>query len=255
MSLVLYERRGRIAYITLNRPEAMNAGTITGGEFNPVMETFRQDEEAWVGVVTGAGDRAFSVGGDLKSGEGTDSTAQFWSAEAPTFFRDLEIWKPLIAAVNGYALGAGCMLALGCDIRLASENASFGLSETKLGWVVGLGGTQRITRLVPMGMALEMLFTGDRIDAQEAFRLGLVNRVVPQADLLPTATALAERIAANAPLAVRANKELAVRGLSLPLAEGLRLENSFARLVRSTEDAAEGRRAFLEKRLPQFKGR
>lgn len=255
MPLVLYERRGRVAYITLNRPEALNAGTITGGEFNQVMEVFRADNEAWVAVVTGAGDRAFSVGGDLKSGEGTDSTANFWGADAPSFFRDMEVWKPLIAAVNGYALGAGCMLALGCDIRIASENASFGLSETKLGWVVGLGGTQRITRVVPLGMALEMLLTGDRIDAQEALRIGLVNRVVPQPELIGVAKALAERIAANAPLAVRANKELALRGLSLPLAEGLRLENSFSRLVRSTEDAAEGRRAFLEKRPPRFMGR
>lgn len=255
MSLVLYERRGRVAYITLNRPEALNAGTITGGEFNQVMQLFREDGEAWVGVVTGAGDRAFSVGGDLKSGQGTDSTANFWGAEAPSFFRDMEIWKPLVAAVNGYALGAGCMLALACDIRIASENASFGLSETKLGWVVGLGGTQRITRMVPLGMALEMLFTGDRIDAQEAYRIGLVNRLVPQAELMATATALAERIAGNAPLAVQANKELALRGMSLPLAEGLRLESSFARLVRSTEDAAEGRRAFLEKRPPRFLGR
>ena len=141
MSLVLYERRGRIAYITLNRPEAMNAGTITGGEFNPVMETFRQDEEAWVGVVTGAGDRAFSVGGDLKSGEGTDSTAQFWSAEAPTFFRDLEIWKPLIAAVNGYALGAGCMLALGCDIRVMADHALIGHPELQYAVLPIDGGT------------------------------------------------------------------------------------------------------------------
>ena len=260
MSSVLYDKRDRIAYIMIDRPDAMNAinDDVRRG-LAEAFDDFRHDPETWVAILTGAGERAFSAGADLKemsqrfqSAGGRDD---FWSPTRPMLVRGMEVWKPIIAAVNGYCLAAGLELALACDIRVAAEHATFALTEVTRGIIPGGGGTQRLPRTVPFGIALEMLFTGDQIDAREAWRIGLVNRVVPRAELMPTAEALARRICQNAPLSVRAVKELAYRGRNLTLEEGLREELLMARIIRTTEDSKEGPLAFAEKREPQWKGR
>jgi len=260
MSAVLYDKRGRIAYVTINRPEAMNAinDEVRRG-LAEAFDDFRRDPETWVAIVTGAGERAFSAGADLKemsqrfqsAGGGED----FWAPSPLALVRGMEVWKPIIAAVNGYCLAGGLELALACDIRIAAEHATFALTEVGRGIIPGGGGTQRLPRTVPLGIALEMLFTGDRIDAREAWRIGLVNRVVPAPELMPTVETLARRICQNAPLSVRAVKELAYRGRNLPLEEGLREELMIARIIRTTEDSREGPLAFAEKREPEWKGR
>jgi len=260
MSVVLYEKRDRIAYVTINRPEAMNAynDEVRRG-LRAAFGDFRHDRDAWVAILTGAGERAFSAGADLKemsrrfqSAGGSDD---FWSPEPPMLVRGMGVWKPIIAAVNGYCLAGGLELALACDIRIAAEHATFALTEVRRGIIPGGGGTQRLPRAVPLGIALEMLFTGEPIDAQEAWRIGLVNRVVAAAELMPAAEALARRICQNAPLSVRAVKELAYRGRNLTLEEGLREELLMARAIRTTEDSREGPLAFAEKREPRWKGR
>jgi enoyl-CoA hydratase/carnithine racemase len=169
--------------------------------------------------------------------------------------RHLNIWKPIIAAINGMAYGGGLELALACDIRIASENAKMGLLETQWGIIPGQGGTQRLARLVPLGRALEMIFTAEQVDAQEAYRIGLVNRVIAQKDLLPTAIALAEKICENAPLAVRAAKESVYHGFDLPIDEGMRFEQFLANLVRDSADTQEGMKAFAEKRKAEYKAK
>ena len=260
---VLYERRGRLAIITLNRPEALNA--LNGGVRRGLLESFssfRDDPDAWVAIVTGAGDRAFSAGADLKemsagrqaelTGEFTDP---FWEPERPALNRGLPIWKPIIAAINGYCLAGGLELALSCDIRICVPEARFGLTEVLRGILPGGGGTQRLPRIMPFGIALQLMLTGEHIDAAEAYRTGLVNKVVPREQLMAEATALAERICQNAPLSTRAIKEAAYRGVSTSLDEGLRIEALLSRILRTTEDSREGPRAFAEKRPANFKGR
>jgi enoyl-CoA hydratase/carnithine racemase len=172
-----------------------------------------------------------------------------------TLLRNIELWKPIIAAINGYCLAGGLELALACDIRIAADNASFALTEVTRGIIPGNGGTQILPRVVPVGVALHLMFTGERIDAQEAYRIGLVNRVVPQGELMAEAMATAQRINESAPIAVRLVKEAALRGLDLPLIEGLRLESLFSLFVHTTEDGREGPKAFAEKRPPVYKGR
>ena len=260
MSAVLYEKRDRIAYVTINRPEAMNA--INGEvrrDLAGAFDNFRHDPETWVAILTGAGDRAFSAGADLKemsqSFQSPGRSEDFWAPSPLTLVRGMEVWKPIIAAVNGYCLAGGLEMALACDIRIAAEHATFALTEVGRGIIPGSGGTQRLPRTVPFGIALEMLFTGEPVNAQEAFRIGLVNRVVPAPELMPTAEDLARRICQNAPLSVRAVKELAYRGRNLPLEEGLREEALAFRVIRTTEDSKEGPRAFAEKRDPQWQGR
>jgi E-phenylitaconyl-CoA hydratase len=260
---VLYERRRHLAIIMLNRPEALNAlnAPVRRGLFD-AFTSFRDDADAWVAIVTGAGDRAFSAGADLKemsagrqaelSGEFSDP---FWEAERPALNRGLPIWKPIIAAINGYCLAGGLELALACDIRIAVPEARFGLTEVLRGIIPGGGGTQRLPRIVPFGIALQLMFTGEHIDAAEAHRIGLVNRVVPAADLMAEAEALAERICANAPLSTRAIKEAAYRGINATLEDGLRIESFLSRIIRTTDDSREGPRAFAEKRPAAFKGR
>lgn len=260
MSAVLYEKRGRIAYVTINRPEAMNAinADVRRG-LAEAFDDFRRDPKAWVAIVTGAGDKSFSAGADLKEMSQRSQSAgggeDFWAPVPVTLVRGMEVWKPIIAAVNGYCLAGGLELALACDIRIAAEHATFALTEVMRGILPAGGGTQRLPRTVPFGIALEMMFTGDRIDAHEAWRIGLVNRVVPAAELMPTAEALAGRICQNAPLSVRAVKELAYHGRNLPLDEGLREELMIAQIIRATEDSKEGPLAFAEKREPEWKGR
>ncbi|MBI2890562.1 MAG: enoyl-CoA hydratase/isomerase family protein [Nitrospirae bacterium] len=259
-----FELRGRVAVITLDRPEAMNALNLAmRRELNERWAEFRDREDLWVAVVTGAGEKAFCAGADLKElGEFYRSLTPSerrarWEVEPALggITHNLDVWKPIIAAINGHCLAGGLELALACDIRIASENATFGLTEVQWGIIPGAGGTQRLPRLVPFGRALEMLMTAEKIDAAEAFRLGLVNRIVKRDELLPAAMALADRICRNGPLAVRLVKEAAWRGMEMPLSEALRLEQFLADYARQSEDAQEGPRAFAEKRPPVFKGK
>ena len=260
---VLYERRRRLAIITLNRPEALNAlNASLRRELHDAFLSFRDDPDAWVAIVTGSGERAFSAGADLKemsAGRQAELTGDradpFWEAERPSLNRGLTIWKPIIAAINGYCLAGGLELALACDMRIAVEHARFGLTEVLRGIIPGGGGTQRLPRTVPFGIALQMMLTGEHIDAQEAHRIGLVNRVVSADRLMAEAEALAEQMCANAPLSTRAIKEAAYRGINVSLDEGLRIEAFLSRIIRTTEDSREGPRAFAEKRPAQFKGR
>ncbi len=260
MDAVLYETRNRIAFITLNRPEAMNAlnGAIRQG-LNESLRQFRDDDEVWVAIITGAGERAFSAGADLKEmSAGREREAAGGDAAPPIAAgptADLTTWKPIIAAINGYCLAGGLELALRCDIRIAAEHARFGLTEVSRGILPGGGGTQRLPRTVPVGLAMEMIFTARHFTAEEALRMGLVNRVVPAGQVMAAAEEVANQINANAPLAVRATKEAIQRGLEMSLADGLRLEGLLSRVNRLSDDSREGPRAFAEKRAANFKGR
>lgn len=252
----IYEKRDRIAYMTINRPQALNSlDPETIEEMSRAMLDFRDDPSVWVAILTGAGDRAFSAGADLKTTIPKmmdDTISPPWRA-APTIGLGLEIWKPFIAAVNGLALGGGNELAIACDIIIASENASFGQPEVRWSIIPGWGGTQRLPRKIPWAKAAEMVIMGRSIDAQEAYRIGLVNKVVPLKDLMSTAEAWAKEICQLGPLGVRAAKEAMIRGASMSLQDGLRLEQMFVDTLRLTEDSKEGPRAFAEKRPPVFK--
>jgi len=247
----------RVALITINRPERLNAMDAEHyAALSAAWIRVRDDAEVRAAVVTGAGDRAFTVGADIKSYLTRESAwNEMWLTQQNQLLnRGLEVWKPVIAAVNGYCLGGGVTLLLATDIRVASETATFGLSEVKRGIIAANGGTQRVLAQLPYPIAMEMLLTGDSIDAQTAARWGLVNKVVPVDQLLPTALDYARRITANAPLAVQATKELAIRSRDVDLATGLRMEQVIARLLRETQDAKEGAAAFAEKRPPAFTG-
>ncbi|MDO8491067.1 MAG: enoyl-CoA hydratase-related protein [Dehalococcoidia bacterium] len=258
MPTVLFEAKDGIAYITLNRPQAMNSLNM---EMRPALSEallrFSNDDTLRVAILTGAGDRAFCAGRDLKESAQAFSEGKAPYAQRPPFpsllHNTLEVWKPMIAAINGYAIGGGLEIALACDIRIAAENAQMGLSEAKRGLYPGGGGVVRLTRLVPMGMALEMLFTGDLVDAREAHRIGLVNQVVPRADLMPAAERMAYRIMDCAPLSLRKIKELAYKGLDVPLPVAYRLD--IGPDLAGSEDAKEGAMAFVEKRKPKWKGK
>ena len=246
-----------IALITMNRPERMNAMDAEAyRQLSEAWSRVRDDPEVRVAVITGAGDRAFSTGADLKSFvNAPPGMSQFWLTQQDQLLnRGLEVWKPVIAAVNGYCLGGGMTLLLATDLRLATPTATFGLSEVARGVVPGNGGTQRILEQLPHAIAMEMLLTGRRIDAETAARWGLVNRVVPHEELLPAAFELAREIAANAPLAVQATKELALRSRDVDRNTGLRLEQAMNRLLSFTDDAKEGPAAFAERRPAKFTG-
>jgi len=252
-----YQKEGRIAIFTINRPEAMNAINMqTVRELREAMLDFRDDPELWVGIVTGSGARAFCAGADIKDTLPfmKEHSQDQWTFPA-SIWRGLELWKPLIAAVNGIALGGGLEIVLACDIRIASETARFGVPEVTLGLMPGFGGTQRVPRMLPWCKAAELLLTGKPIDAQEAYRLGLVNKVVPPEQVLPEAKEWAKVICQAAPLAVRAAKEAMIRGSSLTLEDGLRLENALIAYLFTTEDFAEGTTAFVEKRKPVYKAK
>jgi E-phenylitaconyl-CoA hydratase len=256
-----YQKEGKIAVFTINRPEVLNALSPQAlAEWTEALINFRDDPNLWVGIITGAGEKAFCTGLDLRGAGGPPPGAGAGGAPAPrpapqaTLVRGLEIWKPLIAAVNGYAFGGGFEIALACDIRLAADNARFGLTEVTLGLIPGWGGSQRLPRMIPVGKAAELLLMGKRIDAQEAYNLNLVSKVVPQKDLMATAREWANQICECAPLAVRAAKEAMFRGLDMTLEDGLKLESELGRKVTSSKDFAEGRKAFMEKRKPAYKG-
>jgi enoyl-CoA hydratase/carnithine racemase len=252
-----YKKEGRIAIFTINRPEAMNAlNMATMAELRDALTEFRDDDKLWVGIITGAGEKAFCGGADIKDTlpfmkeHGRDP----WAMPA-SIMRGLELWKPFVAAINGMALGGGLELALACDIRIVAENARLGTPEVTLGLIPGWGGTQRLPRAIPWCKAAELLLTGKLIDAQEAYRIGLVNQVVPQAEVLSKAKEWAEAIGKAAPLAVRAAKEAMLRGSAMTIEEGLRLENALVASVMATEDFTEGTTAFMEKRKPNYKAK
>lgn len=257
---VRYEQQDRIVTITINRPEAMNAiDPETHEALIAAWTRFRDDDSAWVAILTGAGEQAFSAGADLKKFVPAEFAGRGGAAHN-TFglggiTRGLEIWKPMIAAINGFCLAGGLEQALACDLRIAVPHARFGLTEVRWAIMPGAGGTQRLPRAVPLAKAMEMILTAEHVTAEEALRLGLVNKVVPLPELMPAARALAELLCERGPLALRAAKEAVVRGLSLPLADGLRLEAFLSGVLRRTEDAIEGPKAFAEKRRPAFKAR
>lgn len=247
-----------IALITLNRPERLNAlDTEHYTQLSRVWTQVRDDPAIRCAIVTGAGERSFSTGADLKSFIGrTQEPQDLWLTQKGQLLnRGLEVWKPVIAAINGYCLGGGMTLLLATDLRVAATHATFGLSEVKRGTIPANGGTQRVLSQLPYAIGMEMLLTGSTLDAETALRWGLVNRVVPQESLLETAYALARTIAANAPLAVQAAKELAVRSRDFDLDTGLRIEQFVSRALQATEDVQEAKAAFAEKRTPGFKGR
>ena len=257
MSIDLDLLEGGIAVITINRPEKRNA--LDAEHYQALSEAWtrvRDDDAIRVAVVTGAGDKVFSAGADLKSWIGRKvEMSEMWQTQKGMLLnRGLEIWKPVIAAINGHCLAGGMTLMLATDLRVTAEHATFALSEVKRGIIAANGGTQRLPQQLPHAIAMEMLLIGDAIDAQTAARWGLVNRVVPADKVMETALDLARRIAANAPLAVQAAKELALRGSDQGLAAGLRFEQFVQHILQRTEDAAEGRQAFAEKRAPRFTG-
>lgn len=256
MAIVEYTKEGKIAIFTINRPEALGALNVEGmRQLHHALLDFRDDDNLWVGILTGTGDKVFSAGVDVKDYLPfvKSTTEKKWQRPAGVM-RGLDLWKPLIAACNGLTIGGGLELALACDMIIASENATFGLPEVRVGVCPGGGGTQRLPRTIPIHIAAEMLFTGKTIDAQEAYRIGLVNKVVPLDQLMTEAKKLAETICEAAPLAVRTAKECMVRGLSMSLEEGLRLEDDFQTYIMSTRDFEEGMTAFRDKRRPKFEG-
>jgi enoyl-CoA hydratase len=254
---LLVERRERVAIITINRPEKRNALNIkTREEGAAALEELSADETVRVVVFTGAGDKAFVAGADIAEFQGRTAITQREVMLGRSLFTAIDNFpKPVIAMVNGYCLGGGCELALSCDLRIASDKASFGQPEINLGIIPGGGGTQRLTRLVGEGKAMELILTGDIIDAQTAYNLGLVNMVVPAADLEAKTTELANRIAEKSPVALRMAKEAVKLASRSNLDEGLRREVDLFALCFSSEDKNEGVSAFLEKRKPDFKGK
>jgi enoyl-CoA hydratase len=253
---VLRERRGHVEILTINRPEARNAinGAVSTA-MSRFMDELTDDDACWVVVITGSGDKAFSAGMDLKafsSGEGGDIMGASGGFGGLTQ-RDFP--KPLIAAVNGSALAGGFEIMLSCDLVVAAEHATFGIPEAKRGLIAGAGGLLRMPKRLPMAVALELAMTGDAITADRAYDLGLVNKVVPAAALVDEAIGLAERIAANAPLAVRYSKSVMKRAAEVSEAEGWKINQEAVGVVFTSADAQEGPRAFAEKRAPNWQGK
>jgi enoyl-CoA hydratase/carnithine racemase len=257
MAIIEYSKEGKIGIFIINRPEARGALNVEGmRQLQNAFIDFRDDDELLVGIISGTGDKVFSSGVDIKEYLPFIKATRDEPWQRPTgIIRGMNIWKPLIAACNGLTLGGGLELALACDMIIASENATFGLPEVTVGLFPGGGGTQRLPRVVPRRIAAEMLFTGKTIDAQDAYRIGLVNKIVPLTDLMSEAKKLALTICQNAPLAVKAAKEVMTRGLDLSLDDGLQLEDEFQSIIMSTEDFEEGIAAFRDKRKYEFKGK
>jgi enoyl-CoA hydratase len=255
---VFYEKKGPIAYVTLNRPKVLNAlNKATIAELKQVFEDARDDDTIRGVILTGAGDRSFAAGADIaEMANDTPLEAEHKTRAGQAVTVLIEnLGKPVIAAVNGFALGGGCELAMACTLRIAVDTAKFGQPEVKIGIIPGYGGTQRLARLVGRGRALQLILSAGMIDAAEAYRIGLVNEVVPRGNLLARAEAILNEINANAPQAVKFALEAVGSGLDMTLAEGLALEASFLAICAGTSDLKEGAAAFLEKRTSKFQGR
>jgi E-phenylitaconyl-CoA hydratase len=257
---VLFEVDGAVAIVTLNRPEAYNSiDAQMRVDLAACWTRIRTDDAIRAVVLTGAGPKAFCTGSDLKNTNPPDESyavAAYGQAERDGSVVDLmALDKPIICAINGYALAGGLEIALYCDIRIAAEHASFGLTEVAIGSIPGAGGTQRLPRIVGLTAAMQMLLTGERIPSAEALRIGLVGKVVPADQLMIEARAMAEKIAGNAPLAVRAVKRLVYRGADITLEAGIEAERMAWGILRNTQDRIEGRKAFQEKRKPVFRGK
>jgi enoyl-CoA hydratase/carnithine racemase len=252
-----YEKHGRLAIVTLNRPERLNAlHPPAHFELHEIWNDFERDPEVWVGILTGAGDKAFSAGNDLKytAEHGTNMGRAAESGFGGITNRTA-CWKPIIAAVNGFALGGGFEMALACDLIIAADHARLGLPEPRVGLMAGAGGVHRLPRMIPHKIALGYILTGRHMTAQEAHRWGIVNEVVPLADLMSTVHKWANDILACAPLSIRASKQAALMGLGQPLEIALSLNYTEALKMRHSEDTVEGPRAFAEKRPPRWQGR
>jgi len=260
-NFIRVEKRENLTIVTINRPEVMNAlHPLACRELDEAFNEFSADPEAWVAIITGAGDRAFCAGNDLKwqADHGAETMRKMREALRGFFggiTRRYDCFKPMIAAVNGLALGGGFEIALACDIIVAAENATFGLPEPRFGMMARAGGAVRLPRQIPYHLAMGLILTGRRISAQEAYRLGLVNEVVPLAQLMPAAERWAGEILECAPLALRAAKESVLLGLNLPLEEAIPKIFSGIATMHESEDYVEGPRAFAEKRKPRWKGR
>ena len=256
---ILYEKSEGLATITINRPEVRNALTqVLMEELGDAINQAEADNEVRVLILTGAGDRAFVAGADIGEVGARDILSELGlnsRVRRDVYSRLEHLFKPSIAAINGYALGGGCELALACTLRIASDSARFGQPEINIGIIPGLGGTQRLTRLVGKGRAMELILTGEMIDAQEAYRIGLVNRVVPATELMEEARALGKKLASKPPLALKAAKDAVDYGADMSLAAALEFENRLFAILSGSADAAEGVTAFLEKRKPEWQGR
>jgi enoyl-CoA hydratase/carnithine racemase len=255
---ILYTKKEHVAYVTLNRPKVFNAlNRIALTELEAAFEDAALDHDVRGVILTGAGGKAFIAGADITELARIDAIEAegFTHAGQPVLSVIENLGKPVIAAVNGYALGGGCETAMACTIRLATEDATFGQPEVKLGVMPGYGGTQRLPRLVGRGRALQLILSGATINAQEAYRIGLVNEIVPRGELMARAEAILAQITVNAPLAIRFSLEAVNKGLETSQAEGLVIESSLFALCAASEDKKEGTAAFLERRAPQFKGR
>src|SRR6201998_3578061 len=255
---ILLEKKNAIAYVTVNRPKVLNAlNMATMEELRAAFHDIKNDSAIRVTILTGSGEKAFIAGADISELAKHDAVSGKEYTHRGQSVRHLieNLGKPVIACINGFALGGGCEIAMACTMRLASENAKLGHPEVNLGIIPGYGGTQRLPRLVGKGIAMQMVLAGEMITAQEAHRIGLVNEVVPAAALIPRAEALAAEIIDNAPLAVQYAMEAVNKGMEMTLAEGLYLEAVLFGVVCSSEDKKDGTRAFLEKRAAVFKGK
>ena len=255
---ILFEKKNSIAYVTVNRPKVLNAlNMATMEELRTAFHEIKNDTSIRVVILTGAGEKAFIAGADIgELAQHDPVSAKEYTHRGQSVLNLIEnLGKPVIACINGFALGGGCEIAMACTMRLANENAKLGQPEVKLGIIPGYGGTQRLPRLVGKGIAMQLLLTGEMISAQEAHRIGLVNEVVAAAELIPRAQAIAQKIIANAPLAVQYAMEAVNKGMETSLAEGLFLEAVLFSVACASEDKKEGTAAFLEKRAAQFKGK
>lgn len=255
---VITERRGHVFLVRIDRPDVMNAvDYATTQQLWEAWSEFRDDPDLWVGILTGTGERAFSAGADLKSHARTGLEAHLQRAHLPFggITDGLDTWKPIIAAINGIALGGGFEMVLACDLRIAAPHVELGLPEVRWGLIAGAGGLVRLPRQLPLAKAMEIALLARRLSAQEALDHGLINAVVPADELMDTAWEWAETICQMGPLAVRASKELMLRSQDMSLRDALGIDDHLLRLIGASQDAAEGPKAFAEKRAPRFQGR